>query len=637
MKLLKIIPAVFFLIVIGSSTIASPISEAQQMLNQLSYNAGSADGAYGKKTRKALEKFYRDIGGIFDGKLDDNEISDLKSALQGTSGMFEAQLLLQRFSYVQNPPSGVWSNKYKTGLKQFYRKELNKSHNGKWSPSILQDLRKRKLIFLPQTSDISHAEETFDVSHLGFKKNFKDAYFKKLYNLGEIGFTAIASTETAPPFCYPTPEDCTENKGLYSPNPHNAALGDFNGDGLQDLAIAWIYFTHTTPRLKTPSHIRIYLNDGQGALISSPEIYAKGKMPLRHFMYRMTVSDFNNDGIDDIFSGSMGVIKRVKNIGNIHDYEPHVLLLSDGKGKLRDASNQIEGQEKGGLAMNATFAHTSTSGDIDCDGDIDIYAGGILLINDGNGNFTNDTKRLPKNVSFKASPPKGASLIFDTNNDGCGDLITFDFNGAGHLWQSKSGRHGSRKLIKLMLQHDYGSGNMQVNNATFGDIDGDGLLDAIVTIHRKNPYYQGRRIIIFHNKNGKLVDTSAKRITDVRDQDGQPLKQAHGEGSVRLIDHDNDGDLDIIDSHGGSFDADGRFGMSIFENDGEGKFTEIPQSQMVVIKEQMIKGFSPNRQTMSYAYPINLDNKGILDYVSFILTPWTSDTSAFVGYTVFGK
>ena len=25
-----------------------------------------------------------------------------------------------------------------------------------------------------------------------------------------------------------------------------------------------------------------------------------------------------------------------------------------------------------------------------------------------------------------------------------------------------------------MLQHDYGSGNMQVNNATFGDIDGDG-------------------------------------------------------------------------------------------------------------------------------------------------------------------
>ena len=62
------------------------------MLNQLSYNAGSADGAYGKKTREALEKFYRDI--------DDNEISDLKSALHGTSGIFETQLLLQRLSYV---------------------------------------------------------------------------------------------------------------------------------------------------------------------------------------------------------------------------------------------------------------------------------------------------------------------------------------------------------------------------------------------------------------------------------------------------------------------------------------------------------------------------------------------------------
>ena len=124
-------------------------------------------------------------------------------------------------------------------------------------------------------------------------------------------------------------------------------------------------------------------------------------MPLRHFMYRMTVSDFNNDGIDDIFSGSMGVIKRVKNVGNIQDFEPHVLLLSDGKGKLRDASSQIEGQEKGGLVVNATFAHTSASGDINCDGDIDIYAGGILLVNDGNGNFINDTKRLQKMLVLK--------------------------------------------------------------------------------------------------------------------------------------------------------------------------------------------------------------------------------------------
>ncbi len=61
MKLLKITAAVIFLIVIRSNSIASPVGEAQQMLNQLSYNAGPADGAYGKKTRKALEKFYRDI------------------------------------------------------------------------------------------------------------------------------------------------------------------------------------------------------------------------------------------------------------------------------------------------------------------------------------------------------------------------------------------------------------------------------------------------------------------------------------------------------------------------------------------------------------------------------------------------
>ena len=638
MKLVRIILKAYFIILISTASMASPVSEVQRMLNQLGYNAGPVDGAYGNKTRTALEKFYSSNNSSYDGKLDGNEVTDLKKALSDVDPeLFEAQLLLQRFSYVQKAPTGTWDSTYRTGLQHFYRKELKQTHNGKLSPNTLKDLRARRLILIPQTSDTSHAKENFDVSKLGFKDRFKDAYNKGYYRLGEIGFTAVASNETAPPFCYPTPKDCTDNSGIFSPNPHNAARGDFNGDGLEDLAISWVYFTHTIPRFKTPSHIRIYLNDGQGGLISSPDIYAEGKMPLRHMLYRIVVSDFNNDGTDDIFSGSMGVIKRIKNVGMLSDYEPHVLLLSDGNGKLRDASHLIAGQAQGGLATNATFAHTSSSGDIDCDGDSDIYAGGILFVNDGNGNFENHSKSLPIKVSFRASPPKGASLIVDINNDGCGDLITFDFNGNGHLWKSQSGNHKNRRLSKLVVKHHYGTNNIMINNAAHGDIDGDGWQDVVATIHRKRPYYQGRRIVIFHNQNGKLVDRSDALITDVRDQDGQTLKQAHGEGSVRLIDHDNDGDLDIIDSHGGSYDQNGRFGMTVFENDGTGHFTEIPQSEMVVITEKMIDGFIANRQTTSYAYPVNIDNRGIMDYVSFTNMPYSSDSAAHIGFTVFGK
>ena len=57
------------------------VSSAQRMLNQLGYNAGAVDGSYGGKTRTALEKFYADNGSSYDGKLDANEVADLRSSI----------------------------------------------------------------------------------------------------------------------------------------------------------------------------------------------------------------------------------------------------------------------------------------------------------------------------------------------------------------------------------------------------------------------------------------------------------------------------------------------------------------------------------------------------------------------------
>ena len=60
---------------------AGTVDNAQSMLNRLGYNAGTVDGAYGAKTRGALEEFYVDNGGSYDGKLDANEITDLLAAI----------------------------------------------------------------------------------------------------------------------------------------------------------------------------------------------------------------------------------------------------------------------------------------------------------------------------------------------------------------------------------------------------------------------------------------------------------------------------------------------------------------------------------------------------------------------------
>ena len=295
--------------------------------------------------------------------------------------LIEAQLLLQRFSFIGKPPTGRWNNDYRNAAKQFYQRDFNTAYDGDYATTLLDDLRKRRLVMPPQQGNSTFAEETYDVSALGIKAGFEAALDKDRFHIGELGFTALSSTEVSPPFCYPTPQDCTDDKRIFSPNAHNAAIGDFNGDG-----------------------------------------------------------------VDDIFSGTMGVIKRVKDVGMISDFEPHVLLLSDGNGAVYDASHQIAGQEFGGLTNRAGFAHTSSVGDINCDGTPDIYAGGILLINDGTGHFSNQTGDLPRSVDTTASPPKGASIIADYNGDGCGDLVTFDFNGNGHAWMSEDGRHDKRQF-----------------------------------------------------------------------------------------------------------------------------------------------------------------------------------------------
>ena len=74
-------------LLIPHALFANSIAQSQSILNHLGYNAGPIDGAYGKKTRRALEKFYTALGSIYDGKLDANEFIDLNAAMEGVEYM----------------------------------------------------------------------------------------------------------------------------------------------------------------------------------------------------------------------------------------------------------------------------------------------------------------------------------------------------------------------------------------------------------------------------------------------------------------------------------------------------------------------------------------------------------------------
>jgi peptidoglycan hydrolase-like protein with peptidoglycan-binding domain len=91
---------------------ADSVAQSQRMLNQLGYNAGPVDGAYGGKTKRALEAFYAKNGGSFDGKLDTNEIIDLKNAIKEikTNNGKHKKILSERYSIY--PDWCTYENKY---------------------------------------------------------------------------------------------------------------------------------------------------------------------------------------------------------------------------------------------------------------------------------------------------------------------------------------------------------------------------------------------------------------------------------------------------------------------------------------------------------------------------------------------
>ena len=77
MKSILFIVSLIYLISTPISAVATTVRDVQNWLQQLGYNPGPVDGAYGKQTVDALKRFYLNQGKEFDGKLDDNEISDL--------------------------------------------------------------------------------------------------------------------------------------------------------------------------------------------------------------------------------------------------------------------------------------------------------------------------------------------------------------------------------------------------------------------------------------------------------------------------------------------------------------------------------------------------------------------------------
>jgi len=195
-----------------------------------------------------------------------------------------------------------------------------------------------------------------------------------------------------------------------------------------------------------------------------------------------------------------------------------------------------------------------TLGDLDGDGDLDIYAASLppkggnfdltdrILLNDGSGAFVDSGQRLD-NPRKAGAAGSGAVALGDLDNDGDLDAMVATATGAS-LWVNQGGLQNGQTGIFAEAEQHLGYGHIEA--VFLADFDTDGDLDGLVA---------GKtRATIWWN-DGK---------EDFRDS-GQNLKLTERDG-LAVDDFNDDGYLDIFSATMDRF--------RIWLNKGDGRFTE---------------------------------------------------------------
>ena len=483
------------------------------------------------------------------------------------------------------------------------------------------------------------------------------------YFIWDIIPFANTETKTIPAgtvYCYPTANDCSTITNPSTPGwiPADIVSGDFDGDGDQDVLFVADIADRVFKSFGSDSDksfwstVHILFNDGTGRLKEDLTKYENSEVPRLPAPYHIEIADFNNDGIDDAFIGSFGVpIINEDNTNSWNPY-PHLILLSDGSIHKNIQIDQGEPSLQLNPRTQNNFAHDSSSGDVDGDGDIDVFMNATLYFSDNAGEFSIvglnqqevnrpccgiQTERVHSSYAL-------ASTMGDFNNDGIDDLAVF--------WHEKAseenGQNGAKEWGYVLLgpvdkdnpiylssdkwkvvpQPFYGPKNVNYNSATSADINGDGNEDILVASTRKSPYYAGRHVqVLISNGDGTFTDETSSRFSYQPRSELDPSLSGTGigEGVITLQDFDGDGDLDLIDTQaiygGEDFKVYPRLTLGV--NDGNGIFEEVAfdyfpnRAQFTLFDNALNWGFDGTK-LMIRGGMLDLDGKGHLDYVSQI-------------------
>ena len=260
-------------------------------------------------------------------------------------------------------------------------------------------------------------------------------------------------------------------------------LVDVNGDGFDDL------FSNTySAATETGSVALLHVNQGTGNFQTSAPVTALG---IGGYGGTVLAADFDNDGDIDIFSPN----DQSRGDGGRNWY-----LVNDGSGAFADAAAAA------GVAVNPAGAPYVPRGgqavDFDENGYVDLVFGSRLMLNNGDGTYTDGSAaaRMPVRAD---SGLRLADLDLD------GDLDLVHRTGAEtRLFRNTAGVFDDGEIIGEMPGDQFGFG------LTACDINGDGFEDLVIADNSLPSGLGVPKILI--NVNGELLLSATQQGTPTR-------------------------------------------------------------------------------------------------------------------------
>jgi hypothetical protein len=264
-------------------------------------------------------------------------------------------------------------------------------------------------------------------------------------------------------------------------NPNYVVLGDLNGDGIPDLAVA----------NSGSTTISILLGRGDGTFQTAVN-YSVGPHPES-----IAMGDFNGDGKVDLAVA-------------LHGTSAVAVLLGNGDGTFQSAVTYS-------VQANATSVVTA---DFDADGKLDLAvandsSGSVsILIGNGDGTFQSA-------VNYTVGTYPTFLVVADFNSDGKPDLAV---------------ANGGSSSVSILVGKGDGTFNSAINYSTgtgpgsiaIGDFDGDGKLDLAVA----NTVSGNVSILL---ANGDATFKAEVRYTVETDPTSVATKDLNGDGHLDLV------------------------------------------------------------------------------------------------------